>query len=162
VAAGTLVIAGGTALDGGWTVTCEGTTDWTSGTLYLGYNPGSTSAGGSNTFVNAKGASFDDQNAAGYAIDLNSGTRVFSDAAGLFDKTAASGTGRTTVSTAFDNSATVAVGAGIVGGFAEAALLKPGVQRRLAAADPEFTSFPPTISGLPRPIAEPIYPALPI
>ncbi len=112
-AQGQLIIAGGTALDGGWTLTADGTTDWTSGTLYFGYNPGGTSAGGTNTFVNAKAASFDDQNAAGYEIDQYTGTGIF-DNAGLFDKTAASGGSTTTITTAFDNSGTLEVDAGTV------------------------------------------------
>jgi hypothetical protein len=122
LAQGTLIISGSyTALDGGWTLTADGTTNWTSGYIYFGYNPVGTTLGGTNTFVNAAGASFLDQNTAGYQVYLNSGTGIFSNA-GLFDKTVASGSSTTTVSTIFNNSGTLEVDAGTVsltGGGAE-------------------------------------------
>ena len=106
VAQGPLIIAGGTtALDGGWTLTAEGTTNWTSGYIYFGYNPVGTSIGGTNTLVNAAKATFDDQNTAGYEIIQYTGTGIF-DNAGLFDKTVASGASTTTVSTVFNNQST--------------------------------------------------------
>ena len=106
VAQGPLIIAGGTtALDGGWTLTAEGTTNWTNGYIYFGYNPVGTSIGGTNTLVNAAKATFDDQNTAGYEIIQYTGTGIF-DNAGLFDKTVASGASTTTVSTVFNNQST--------------------------------------------------------
>jgi hypothetical protein len=103
----------GTALDGGWTLTAEGTTNWTGGYIYFGYNPSGTTIGGTNTWVNAAGATFDDQNTANYNIVQDTDTGVF-DNAGLFDKTAASGASTTTIETAFNNSGTLEVDAGIV------------------------------------------------
>src|SRR5271166_2612806 len=99
-AQGPLTISGGgTALDGGWTLTAEGTTNWTGGTIYFGYDPAGV-VGGTNTFVNAAGATFNDQNTGNYQIYQYSGTGIF-DNAGLFDKTLASGSGTTLISTVF-------------------------------------------------------------
>jgi len=82
----------GAVLDGGWTLTAEGTTTWTSGNIYFG-SPFAGTVGGTNTLVNAAGATFDDQNTANYNIIQQAGSGVF-DNAGLFDKTAASGISR--------------------------------------------------------------------
>src|SRR6516162_5886831 len=102
----------GAALDGGWTLTAEGTTTWTSGNIYFG-PPFAGTIGGTNTLVNAAGATFDDQNTANYNIIQQAGSGVF-DNAGLFDKTAASGASTTTIGTAFNNSGILEVDAGTV------------------------------------------------
>ena len=129
LAQGALVISGGaTALDGGWTLTTHDTTNWTSGYIYFGYNPAGTSLGGINSFVNAAGAAFLDQNAAGYSIVLNSGSGIFSNA-GLFDKTAASGSSITAVSPIFNNSGTLEVDAGTVSLTGAAARAAPSLSR---------------------------------
>jgi len=111
-----LIISGDTALDGGWTLTADGTINWTGGTIYFGFNlGGGTSLGGTNTFVNAAGASFLDQNTGGLELDQNTGTGIF-DNAGLFDKTVASGSSTTNIGTIFTNQSTgvLAVEAGVV------------------------------------------------
>ena len=93
VAQGPLIIAltgGNVVLDGGWTLTAEDTTNWTSGYIFFGSTFTGLSFGGTNTFVNAAGAAFDDQNTANYNIVQQAGSGVV-DNAGLFDKTTASG-----------------------------------------------------------------------
>jgi hypothetical protein len=103
----------GAVLDGGWTLTAEDSTTWTSGPIYFGSPFSALSIGGTNTFVNAAGATFDNQTTANSNIIRQTGTGVF-DNAGLFDKTAASGSSTTTISTAFNNTGTLEVDAGTV------------------------------------------------
>ena len=70
--------------------TAEDTTNWTSGYIFFGSTFTGLSFGGTNTFVNAAGAAFDDQNTANYNIVQQAGSGVV-DNAGLFDKTTALG-----------------------------------------------------------------------
>jgi hypothetical protein len=104
--------------------------------------------GGTNTFINAAGATFDDQNTANYNIVGESGTPVF-DNVGLFDKTAASGTSTTAISAAFNNTGTLEIDAGTIdlagggassGGFTGAGTLEFGGGTTTLAAGSSITT----------------------
>ena len=102
----TLIGNVGVALDGGRVLQNDGTLNWTSSAIYMGYNPLGTTVG-SSTIVNSSGATFND--AVAGSISNNTGTNVFNNA-GTFETTFSSGT--TTIGVAFNNTGTVTVGTG--------------------------------------------------
>ena len=102
----TLIGNVGVALDGGRVLQNDGTLNWTSSAIYMGYNPLGTTVG-SSTIVNSLGATFND--AVAGSISNNTGTNVFNNA-GTFETTFSSGT--TTIGVAFNNTGTVTVGTG--------------------------------------------------
>ena len=103
---GSSSIAGYVTLDGGRVLENQGTLTWSSGYIYLGYNPSGTSLGGA-TVQNDAGAVFDiDTN--GYEILAETGTVSFVNA-GTVAETAGTGT---TIGVPLTNTGTVAVETG--------------------------------------------------
>jgi hypothetical protein len=88
-------------LDGGRTLQNDGTFNWASGQIDMGYNPFGTTIGGS-AIVNSLGATFNDTTA-GTIANYN-GTNAFNNA-GTFTTSFASGT--TTIGVTFNNTGTV-------------------------------------------------------
>ena len=141
---GSSSITGYVALDGGRVLENQGTLTWSSGYIYLGYNP-SGSVGGA-TLQNDAGAVFDiDTN--GYEILANTGTVSFVNA-GTVAETAGTGT---TIAVPLTNTGTVEVETGTLeltgGGSSSASALSVAAGATLEFGGGSFTLTSGTIGG---------------